>query len=235
MWNELNARQRAYLVACFREDQEAEADAQLKRAAGRRPGVAAHWRKLPFTVKADPAFTGYTEIQERLRESGEHDAGAGATLQALARRGLLEVTEDQVEVFPLGFVPRVLVQVTRQGRACARAGLGEPAPARRPANLLSEWLWRNLVKVATAGDDGLPEDSLWGKSRFYLGTGFRPRGAMSRGYIDNVPIREGSGGEAYVREYRWRLTDAGRQHIAEHLEKYREVYPGVPTEQLDLA
>lgn len=234
-WGELNPRQRAYLVACFREDQEAEAEAKLAQAAGQNAGTAAHWRKLPFTVKADPAFTGYTKIQDRLRQDGHHDAGAGATLHALTRRRLLDVSEDQVEVFPLGFVPRVLVELTRRGRACARAGLAELPSARRPAHLLSEWLWRSLIKVAEAGDAGLPEDELWGKSKFYLGTGYRPRGTMSRGFIDSVPVRTGSDGESYVREYRWQLSNAGRQHIAEHLDTYRDLYPTVLVDDSNMA
>jgi transcriptional regulator with XRE-family HTH domain len=232
-WRDLNDRQRAYLTACYRLDQEREAAVRRERAANRDPGPASRWRKLPFTIKADPAFTGYTEIQERLRSEGYHDPGAGATLQALARGGLILLSEDQVEVFPVGFVPRVLVELTRQGRACVRAGL-EESPRRPPKGLLSEWLWRNLVQVAAAGPQGLPENGLWGNARFYLGTGFRPREVMSRGFIDRVPVREGVGRDSYVREYRWQLTEAGRRHLAEHLEIYRDMYPDVATDTLKL-
>jgi transcriptional regulator with XRE-family HTH domain len=233
-WNELNDRQRAYLVACYREDQESEQEAIARRAAGQPTGGPAQWRKLPFTIKADPAFTGYTPIQERLRKEGYHDAGAGATLHALTRRGLLQVSEDQVEVFPLGPVPRVLVELTRLGRACARAGMGEVTRPRPPAHLLSEWLWRNLVKVAMARPAGLPEADLWGRSGFYLGTGFRPHGAMSRGYIDTIPVREETGQDSYVREYRWHLTETGRRHMIEYIETYRALYPDVAVDGLTL-
>ena len=232
-WRGLNARQRAYLVACFREDQHAERQARRRRAAGDDSGPASQWRRVPFTVKADPAFTAYTPVQERLREAGWHDAGAGATLHSLARRGLLEISQDQVEVFPVGFVPRVLVEVTRAGRACARAGLHESPPRRPPGNLLSQWLWEALVKVAAAGAGGLPEDGLWGRAKFYLGTGYRPRGVLSRGYVDCVYVREvaaapgESGGE-----FRWVVTAAGREHIVAHLQAYREVYPGTETGRL---
>ncbi|MFE3558559.1 helix-turn-helix domain-containing protein [Streptomyces sp. NPDC059193] len=232
-WAALNDRQRAYLVACYRADQEAASEAASTRGAGQDPGPAATWRKLVFTVRADPAFTGYTPIQETLRLQGHHDAGAGATLHALARRGLLTVMEDQVEVFPLGFVPRIRVELTRAGRACARAGTGEHTPLRRPAHLLSEWLWRSLVKVASA-PDGLPETALWGKARFYLGTGYRPRGVLSRGYIDEVPVLEGVGEDSYVKEYRWRLTEEGRRHISDHHPVYRALYPDVATEGMNL-
>ncbi|MEU4702833.1 helix-turn-helix domain-containing protein [Nonomuraea dietziae] len=232
-WRGLNSRQRCYLLACFHEDQLAEELASRDRANRHDPGPAGQWRKLPFTVKADPAFTGYTRIQERLRELGHHDSGAGATLQALARRKLILVSEDEVEVFALGFVPRVLVELTRYGRACARFGLGQAAPARPPAHLLSEWLWSSLVKVAAAGADGLPEGGLWGKARFYLGTGFRPKGSASRGFIDAVPIREDVGGDSYIREYRWQVTESGLQHLRQYLDTYRGMYPAVDTDGIN--
>lgn len=234
IWNELNDRQRAYLVACYRQDQEAEQEAKAKRAARQATWTPAQWRKLPFTIKADPVFTGYTPIQERLRKEGYHDAGAGATLHALTRRGLVQVSEDQVEVFPLGPVPRVLVELTRLGRACVRAGVGQVTRPRPPAYLLSEWLWRNLVKVAMAGPAGLPETDLWGRSRFYLGTGFRPHGAMSRGYIDAIPVREEMGEDSYVKEYRWHLTEAGRRHLIDYTETYLALYPDVAVDGLKL-
>jgi transcriptional regulator with XRE-family HTH domain len=224
-WRDLNARQRAYLAACFREDQRAEREAEEHRSAGRDPGPASQWRRVPFAVRADPAFTAYTDVQERLRAEGRHDAGAGATLHALARRGLLRVSEDQVEVFPVGFVPRVVVEMTRVGRACARAGLREGAPRRPPGGLLSEWLWRALVKVAEAGADGLAEDDLWGRAKFYLGTGYRPRGVLSRGYIDCVAVEERPTGAGPGRSFRWVVTAAGRSHIAENLQMYEDLYP----------
>ncbi|MDT0405335.1 MULTISPECIES: helix-turn-helix domain-containing protein [Streptomyces] len=223
-WEELTRRQRAYLVACFREDQQAEKRAAGSRAAGHAPGRAAQWRRIPFTVRADPAFTGYTRIQERLRAEGWHDAGAGATLHALARRDLLRVSEDEVEVFPLGFVPRVVVEMTRAGRACVRAGLKERPAGHAPGDLLSQWLWTVLVKVAEAGEAGLAEDALWGRAKFYLGTGYRPGGALSRGFIDCLPD-EGDGHQERV--YRWVVTAAGWDHIRHHAADYRELYPGI--------
>ncbi|MFJ2008103.1 helix-turn-helix transcriptional regulator [Streptomyces chartreusis] len=223
-WEELTRRQRAYLVACFREDQLAQRRADESRAAGRDPGRAVQWRRIPFAVRADPAFTGYTGVQQRLRAEGWHDAGAGATLHALARRKLLRVSEDEVEVFPLGFVPRVVVEMTRAGRACVRAGLGERPASHTRGDLLSEWLWVALVKVAEAGEAGLAEDGLWGRAKFYLGTGYRPGGTLSRGFIDCLPD---AGDGSQERMYRWVVTAAGRDHIRHHAADYRELYPGV--------
>ncbi|MDX2758192.1 helix-turn-helix domain-containing protein [Streptomyces europaeiscabiei] len=233
VWEGLNERQRIYLTACYQEDQEVERQVTAARATGSGKRIpASEWRKVPFTIKADPEFTGYTALQDRLRALGEHDAGAGQTFKALATRGLVLVSEDQIEVFPLGFVPRIRVELTRLGRACARAGAGEALPPRRPAHLLSEWLWSSLVKVASAEPDGLAEDDMWGKSKFYLGTGYRPHGGRSRGLIDEFPVHEGEGAEAFVREYRWRLTDVGRQHIAQYRHTYQDMYPNAPVAEL---
>lgn len=226
-WDELNSRQRAYLKALFYADRAAEREAKAAHANGRQSSPPSVWRKLPFTIKADPAFTGHTPIQQALRAEGHHDAGAGATLHALAHRGLVAVSEDQVEVYPLGFVPRVLAELTRAGRACARYGLGERPEPREDRRLLSDWLWQNLVKVAAAEPGGLAEDGLWGRARFFLGTGYRPNGAQSRGFIDLVPVRETTDDGTYVSEYRWHLTDVGRHHIDQFFPTYRRLYPAV--------
>jgi len=230
LWNGLNPRQRSYLIVCYQHDQEVPSGG-LSRSS--RKMATAQRRQLPFSVRADPAFAGYTPIQQQLRLLGIHDAGTGATLRALSDRGLLSLTEDQVEVFPLGLVPRLLVTLTRQGRACARAGLGEPAATTGSDELLSPWLWRSLLKVAAAGPAGLPESDLWGRSKFYLGVGYRPQGAASRGLVDLMPIEASIDGESYVKEFRWRITDEGRQHINDHLSSYQRRYPEVDVDAVD--
>jgi hypothetical protein len=176
-------------------------------------------------VHADPAFTGFTDLQQVLRGGGHLDAGAGATLRALTRRSLVVVWVDQVQVAPLGFVPRTLVELTRLGRAVARSGVGAPVTARRPSHLLSEWLWRRLLAVAEAGDGGLPADSLVGRARFYLGTGYRPQGRPSRGYIDLIVAEDPKAGRVPVADRRWVLTDSGRAHLAQYHSEYALLYP----------
>ncbi|MGW1768838.1 hypothetical protein ACWCQL_32950 [Streptomyces sp. NPDC002073] len=85
------------------------------------------------------------------------------------------------------------------------------------------------MRVAATGQEGLPEEDLWGKSRFYLGTGYRPGGALSRGFVHSVPISKGEGPDTYVDGYRWHLTEAGCDHIGRHLAAYRARYPAVDT------
>lgn len=230
LWNELNPRQRSYLIVCYQHDQEVSSGGHGRPS---RKMATAQRRQLPFSVRADPAFAGYSPIQQQLRSLGIHDAGTGATLHALSNRGLLLLTEDQVEVFPLGLVPRLLVTLTRQGRACARTGLGEPAATTGSDELLSPWLWRSLLKVAAAGPAGLPEADLWGRSKFYLGVGYRPQGTPSRGLVDLIPVEESIDGETYVKEFRWRITDGGRQHINDHLSTYQRRYPEVEIDAVD--
>jgi hypothetical protein len=217
------------LVICYQHDQEIPA----ARGRSSRRSAAVHRRELPFSVRADPAFAGYTPIQEQLRSLGIHDSGTGATLRVLSDRGLLLLTEDQVEVFPLGLVPRLLVTLTRRGRACARAGLGESSTvSSNSGELLSPWLWRSLVKVAAAGPEGLPEADLWGRSKFYLGVGFRPQGVDSRGLVELVPVEENVDGTSYVKEFRWLLTGEGRRHMKDHLNDYRLRYPEIAVSQV---
>lgn len=216
------------MAAIFHEDQRRERDARSPAARSRREGAAA-WRRIPFTVHADPVFTGYTDLQEALRNERHLDAGAGATLRALARRSLLVVWVDQVQVAPLGFVPRTLVELTRFGRAVARIGVGARVEPRRPSHLLSEWLWRSLMAVADAGEEGLPAEDLSARARFYLGTGYRPQGRPSRGYIDLVIAEHGEVGRL-IADRRWVLTESGRAHLLEYYSEYRSTYPAASTE-----
>ncbi len=66
-----------------------------------------------------------------------------------------------------------------------------------------------------------------GKAKYYLGTGYRPNGKPSRGYIDSFAIRTEKGRGTFVLEYWWRITEAGRQHINAYRADYQSVYPDV--------
>ncbi|MFG2698025.1 helix-turn-helix transcriptional regulator [Kitasatospora sp. NPDC048407] len=226
-WEGLNDRQRVYLGEILRDDQMTEAEIWMRRQS--RVGVpsAAQWRKLPFALNGPAEVVGRTRLQQRLRSAAVHDQGAGATLHSLGRLGLIKVSKDRVEVPGIGEVERTLVEITRRGRACARAGLGEPAEPPPPVHLLSEWLWSVLLRVATAGPAGVHESELSGKSLFYLAVGYRPkrRAHPSRGFIELCP--QLAPGGTHVLEYRWHATVLGQQHIAAYLHVYREMYPAV--------
>ncbi|GAB3943549.1 hypothetical protein GCM10029976_066330 [Kribbella albertanoniae] len=229
VWESLNERQQTYLEEIMRDDRMTETEMWMRRVQ-RLPGPpAAQWRKLPLALRAASSVVGYTRLQERLRRRGLHDPGTGQTVHALERRGLLVIIEDSIEHPGAGEVERVLVQLTRRGRAAARAGLGEPRPRAPGAHLLSEWLWGVLARVAAAEPEGLHSDALAGRALFFIGVGYRNKrgGRPSRGLVDATPIPAPCG--THVSEYRWRLTPLGRRHLAEYLDIYRELYPHVDT------
>jgi hypothetical protein len=233
-WESLNERQQVYLGEIMRDDRMTETEMWMRRVQRLPVPRAAEWRKLPLALKAAAVAVGYTRLQERLRQRGLHDPGAGPTVHAVERRGLLVVTEDWVEHPAVGEVGRVLVEITRRGRAAARAGLGESRAQDPPAHLLSEWLWGVVARMAAAGPDGLADNQLAGRSLFFIGVGYKGRagGRPSRGLVDSVPVMAPGG--THVSEYRWRLTQLGQRHVTEFLDVYRELYPRVPTTRLAL-
>ncbi|GGM66562.1 hypothetical protein GCM10011608_59820 [Micromonospora sonchi] len=226
-WASLNERQRVYLGEIMRDDRMTATEMWMRRLQRLPVPRASEWRRLPLALKAAQAQTGYTRLQERLRRRGVHDPGTGGTVHALARRGLVVVTEDVIDHPVAGEVVRVLVEITRRGRAAARAGLDEPADVDHQPHLLSEWLWGVLVRVAAAEPEGLPEDRLAGRSLFFLGVGYRNAvgGPPSRGLIESVPVLAAGG--THVEEFRWRLTDLGRHHVVSFADLYRHRYPRV--------
>ncbi len=228
-WRSLNERQRVYLGEVLRDERMTETEMWMRRVHHLPVPRPAEWRKLPLALHAPARVVGYTRLQERLRSNGVHDPGAGATVHALERRELLITSTDVVQHPAAGEVTRVRVEMTKQGRAVARAGLGEPAEQQPDMPLLSEWLWGVMARVAAAGPDGLERDALSGRAPFYLGVGYKSRsaGRPSRGFIDEVPVLAADG--SHVVGYRWKLTPVGLRHAAEYLAEYRRRYPRVDT------
>lgn len=228
-WRSLNERQRIYLGEVLRDERMTETEMWMRRTHHLPVPRPAEWRKLPLALRAPAHVVGYTRLQERLRRNGVHDPGAGATVHALERRGLLMTSTDVVHHPEAGEVTRVRVEMTRRGRAAARAGLGEPAEQQPDMPLLSEWLWGVMARVARAGPDGLERDGLSGRAPFFLGVGYKSKsaGRPSRGFIDEVPVLAVDG--SYVVGYRWKLTPVGLRHVVEYLGEYRRRYPRVDT------
>ncbi|WP_037887190.1 helix-turn-helix domain-containing protein [Streptomyces viridochromogenes] len=227
-WCALNDRQRTYLTCIFHQDQEVEEEQRHARLVGAEQRPAAEWRRMTLAVSASSDVVGYTRIQERLRGAGVHDPGAGSSVAALERRGLIVVYRDRVYVDGLGDMPRTRVEMTRRGRAVVRAALGVPREAGPPAPLLSLWLWKIVVRVARAGTQGV-DGSLAGRGPHYLAVGQSPDGRTpSRGFI---MLRHPDG--VTHGPYRWFLTDSGQRHINDYLDAYRGLYPSVDTEGVD--
>ena len=231
-WESLNDRQQVYLGEIMRDDRMTETEMWMRRVQRLPVPRAAEWRKLPLALKAAPAAVGYTRLQERLRQRGLHDPGAGQTVHALERRGLLVITEDRVQHPAAGEVGRVLVEITRRGRAAARAGLGEPREQDPPAHLLSEWLWGVVARVAAAKPAGLEDDQLAAGrcSSSAWDTGATPGAAEPR--AGGLRAGDGSRGDACCR-VPVAADSAGPRHAAEFLDVYRKLYPRVCTAELN--
>lgn len=212
-WDGLNDRQQTYLTAIYRADQAKERWIRQDAAAGQTTPKAEVWRWVSFSEGSVFEAGAKTDLQRELQRAGVWDSGAGATLEALRSRGLIEVRHDRSA---LGS-PLVDVRLTTPGRAAARAGLGVTR-ATRPKGLLSRGLWGQLVKAVRAEQVGRPLDYLWRQTHVYLGSGYTFRGYPSRGYLEKRGAPYGS---------RWYLTDTGRAHIGEHLEDYRRLYPDI--------
>ncbi|MCC9711820.1 hypothetical protein E4N62_45390 [Streptomyces sp. MNU76] len=122
------------------------------------------------------------------------DAGAGATLAALQRRGLIElrrVAQDSVA----GPVWHIQVRLTRAGRTAGRALQPASAEQMPDPSLLPEWLHAALDAVAAA-----------------------PEQTLSKTDIGRVAARRlGPGGHGYIEDasaWQYRLTEAGRVYLS---------------------
>lgn len=158
----LNHRQQTYLDAIYEIDLQAERDQARRWRQNLRREPADLWRWIPYD---QPPFGESTAVQQLLAKSGVLDHGAGATLAALARRGLLR----QRRTNPDGphHNGQMHVRLTSQGRALARHNRPEP-PAENSE--LPPWLRLALVKVA--GSNGpLPKTEISRAAAKQLGPG----------------------------------------------------------------
>ncbi|MFE1206429.1 XRE family transcriptional regulator, partial [Streptomyces sp. NPDC058762] len=89
LWAELNPRQQTYLTAIYNADQNAEANHRGDAVNWGHGPPASEWRWQTFSIKAPKDLVGRTAIQYELASKDEHDQGAGSSLAALRRRGLI--------------------------------------------------------------------------------------------------------------------------------------------------
>ncbi|MGW0672552.1 hypothetical protein [Streptomyces sp. NPDC002746] len=199
-WNTLNNRQQTYMTVLYDHDQAVEA-ARAQDAAGGYfdDAPASMWRRIDVVGPGSKL----TSVQRALARHDVRDDGAGSTLQALQRHGLIEVHDETVET-RRGKSRTVQVTLTRAGRAAVRAGTQEPG-RRRPGEL-SEYAWERLVKLWRA-DPGTVR--IWGyNTEAALVT--RPK----------EPYAEGKLGE-------YRITEAGREHYRSRWARYAKLFPAV--------
>lgn len=225
VWKALNERQRVYLREAFALDQETEAGIASRRAHGwfdEPPASVWRWLRYGYVHALDDP----SDLALRLTRQGFTDEGTGSTWQALARRGL--VLTRYVPHPVLQREQLLEVRLTPLGRRVVRAGDPAAATPKRPAGALTEYQWRQLVRVVEAMPAGLP---------------YRPCGYEGIGDTTLRRLSEGRDG-ALVEEVdpetgekpRWgwaderaalRLTARGRAYYAAHHARYRALYPDV--------
>ncbi|MFJ4880391.1 hypothetical protein ACIP93_34975 [Streptomyces sp. NPDC088745] len=199
-WEALNPRQQTYMTVLYDHDQAEETARAQDAAAGYYDDTPASvWRWIDVVTPGAKL----TSVQRALALRDVRDDGAGSTLQALQRYGLIEVRDEVVEG-PRGKSRTVKAKLTRAGRAAVRAGTKEPG--RRRAGELSEYAWERLVRLWRA-DPGTVR--IWGHNTYEALVG-RP----------SPPYAEGKQGD-------YRITEAGREHYRTLWARYAVLYPDV--------
>lgn len=206
-WTELNNRQQATLVAIFEMDQQTETARRIDAANGywdKRP--AAEWRQIDFAHDpSDRELFGTTELQSRLSRQGWDNQGNGATMAALASRGLITRGSRGTALGQM-----YTVTLTRAGRAAARAGTSLTTGSARKAPL-GHRAWEVLALLWSCDQDG--KSLTWGSSST----------------IDRVLI--GKHDPPLAERLDWyagyEITDAGREFYREHYAAHTAAHPDV--------
>lgn len=251
-WLELNERQRAYLTAVYREDQQEEAHQRSAWARGTKAAPAEEWR---WVLYGSPVVD-ETRLRSTLKEVGLADRGAGSAFAALADRELLLTRKALVRVQFVGATGDVEVlyaRMTKKGRATVRAAIRAasedsvhsfltkdslptvdlpkgrlPGETKLPAGTLRVWHCRGLARTYAAGEKGLPSE--------YGGdfSGIRERTwRRLESYRDGALVIEKESGTPWGAPwgpepaYILSITEAGCRFYEERWEEYRQRYPEV--------
>jgi hypothetical protein len=224
VWQELNERQQNYLKIIYQYDQIAEEN-ERERWRWRMPKrPASEWRWLIFdTVGSKLNLARDPNLKAAMKREGLIDEGTGSTFNALETRKLIECRED----FTKRGAFLAEVQLTKFGRAVARAGCGEKPPKRRTLGQLRERQWAALVAAWIAGDEGVKKDDCLN----YGGFSWEWTWLRLRDYYDAgrglIKEREGFGHHSHIYKYDICITEAGQQYYRENWERYQELYPDV--------
>ncbi|MBB3053546.1 hypothetical protein FHS23_004600 [Prauserella isguenensis] len=191
----------------FELDQEVESARRIDAANGywdKRP--AAEWRQIDFAHDpSDRELFGMTELQSRLSRQGWDNQGNGATMAALACRGLITRGSRGTALGQM-----YTVALTRAGRAAARAGTSLTTGSARKAPL-GHRAWEVLALLWSCDQEGTRLN--WGRSS-----------TIDRVLIDknNPPL---------ARRLEWyagyEITDAGREFYREHYAAHTAAHPDV--------
>jgi hypothetical protein len=185
----LNARQQQYLTTLFGLDQQAEREQRRRWHQQLRRDPAEHWRWIPYDTEHPAA--GPSPAQQSLAQQGLQDPGAGSTLAALARRGLIQTRRISVES-PTGTVTQIQVRLTTAGRAAAREI--SPPPSTDTCEQLPVWLHQALLTVAEAPPEGIPKTRIGRVAA-------RRLGSKGKCLIEDASV------------WSYRLTEEGRAYV----------------------
>lgn len=182
---DLNSRQRAYLLAAYAEDQAKEV-AKRKRIGG---PPACEWRWIEYGPVGVRLFDGSNPhlLRNVLEREGLVDSGAGSTWASLVARKLVETKQEEI-----GFIDRrtrqairtLMVRLTLDGRKVARILRGEPTLKPKAARPLS----LSALRLIEYGQQHPNEEFEWcspwdWRPPDYVTTLSVARGLISRGLL----------------------------------------------------
>lgn len=227
IWTELNDRQREYLQAVYRFDQQAEAANTSGDWFGHKRRPASEWRWIPYT--ANPITGEASDLLLYLREKKLVSPGTGSTFQALEARGLILCRyEDHSTRFHAD--SWLFVQITTLGRKVIRANTGEQREKRLPPGTLQEWHWRALAKAYAAGAEGVEASSPFAYAKIGRNTWQRLLDYKKGALVDERTVpgsRDLNVWPARLGEYRMYITENGRAYYEQEYQRYRQLYPAI--------
>lgn len=164
-WSSLNKRQQNYLTAIYQADQEVEAQERATWTYGGRPRPAEQWRWMPYGSSLPSRLP--MPVKKHLRWTEQINEGTGSTLEALEKRGLLEMQHVTVQTLRTRGIleewqgiaepePIPLIRITQAGRKIVRQALGVRT-SKHVTGTLQEWHWRALTRAYEAkASKGIP-------------------------------------------------------------------------------
>ncbi len=217
-WQSLNSRQQDYMQAIYQADQEVEAAERSRWSRGGRSREASAWRWMLY-VNLDGHDL---PVKRHLALTKQISEGTGSTLEALERRGLIEVRYD-IDTYNgrriLTNEPIPAIQITKAGRALVRKALSVPS-GKQVVGTLQEWHWRALAKAYEAEEHGVRQEGL-GYGRIGWNTWLRLRDYQIHG-VEYPLIKERKGVS---------ITAWGMGYYERTFARYHELYPDVATPQ----
>ena len=220
LWEKLNERQQATLTAIYRTDQSVEAAQKSGwRLGSSTKEKAAVWRNLKYYFEPT---SHETLLHKLLSQAGVVDQGLGSTLQVLERHKLIECNYFNSEL--------ISIKLTTNGRAVARAGLGESAPKKPPKGQLKPRQWEALSTAYQAGELGLDSGLTFGD---YAGFSWQWTWLRLRDYQGGGLVKEVGYWKDGKHLNKLVITQIGIEFYRQQWSLYRTLYPDVDAPKPD--